>query len=241
MIEGCRMEFYDLCVQVEDLEEVINFGEKLGFSGIGISHRFEDKKSLDDFIDEVEKKRKDTELDLVISCEIGEENESDMKSKVGKVRQKAEVVIVQGGDFEVNKAAVRDSRVDILAHPEYRRKDSGMDHKTTRMASTNDVAIGFVLHPLTKTYGKVRSHILDHMKRNLELCEKYNARPVVMSGARNVYGMKDPRELAALPDVLGSGKNESMEMVSENPIEIVSVNRNKLSGKEKKEGVEEIY
>lgn len=229
------MDFYDLCVhENEDLEECLEVGKRFGFSGLGILHKYEDKEGLDDFLKRI-REREEEGLDLVTGCEINPQSREDLKGKLDKVREKVEIVAISGGNFDINKNAVRDSRVDVLLHPEHKRKDSGMDHKTTRMASKNDVAVGIVLHSLFQTFGKVRSHVLNHMRRNLKLCKEYNTTVVVGSGAKDKYGLRDPRELASLPNVLGRDLNESMEMVSSNPSEIVEENRSKL------EGVEEIY
>lgn len=233
------MDFYDIYVTSEDIKEKIEMAEMLGFSGIGFAKNYGNGNDMDSFIEEIENKRDETDVDLITCCDVDVESTDMLKKIIGKVRQKVEVVLVRGGDFEINKAAVRDSRVDVLLHPEYKRKDRGLDHKLTNSASKNDVSIGIVLHPLLQTYGKLRSHIFKHIRDNLKLCDKYNVPVTVASGARKRTEMRDPRELASVPECLGSEPKKSVNMVSKTPSKMIQRNRKKLDNKIRKKGVEE--
>ncbi len=234
------MDFYDLYLPAEDPEEVVRSAENTEFTGLAIAHKYVDKEGLDGYLEEMDRLDSKVEPDLIRCCVVDAESPEELKKTVGKIRQKVEVVAVDGGDFDINKAAVGDSRVDILLHPEYKRKDSGMDHKTTKMASENDVVVGFVFHNLHQTYGKVRSHVLNHIKKCLKLCEKYDAEFIVTSGAGNKYEMRGPRELSSLLSVLGVEASLAIDSVSSTPKKIVKRNRRKLGGKTKRGGVEEL-
>lgn len=234
------MEFYDLYVPAKDPEEVLESVEDMEFDGVALSHRYENKGLLNDYLEKVDELSRDTSLKLIRCCTLDAETPEELKKRLGKVRQKVDVVAVEGGDFDVNNAAVRDRRVDLLLHPEHKRKDPGMDHKTVKMATENEVAMGFVLHDLHQTYGKIRSHVIGHIKKTVELCQKYDANFVVTSGARDLYELRGPRELASLLKVLGVEPSEAMDSVSSVPRRIVEENRKKLGGKIKKDGVEEI-
>ncbi len=234
------MNFYDLYVPVDDIEEAVETAMKMNFSGIGPAHRYDNKKMLNKYLEEMDNLGGDLDIDLVRCCEIKADNPRDMKNKIGKTRQKVDVILVKGGNFDINTAATRDRRVDILLHPEHRRKDTGMDHKTAKMAAEKNVTIGFVMHDLHQTYGKVRSHVINHIRKSIELCEKYGVQFIVVSGARDIYGMRGPRELASLPKVLGVDPSKAMDTVSTVPHKIVKNNRKKLGGRIKKGGVERL-
>ncbi len=234
------MDFYDLYIPTDNAQKVLESAEEMDLDGIGIAHEYESKEELNRYLDGIDKLSKDTEMKLIRSCVIDAESPEELKKTVGKVRQKVDVVAVDGGDFDINSAAVRDRRIDVLLHPEYKRKDRGMDHKTMKMAAKNEVCLGFVLHDLHQTYGKVRSHVLRHMKNNIELCEKYGTEFLITSGARDVYELRGPRDLASLPKVLGVKASKAMDSVSSVPKKIVKENRKKLAGEIKKEGIEEV-
>lgn len=235
-----NMEFYDLYAPAEDPKGVLKSAETMEFDGIGLSHKYEKKKLLNEYLEKMDELSKDTDINLIRCCTIEPGTPDGLKKELGKVRQKVDLVAVDGGNFDINKKAVRDRRVDILLHPEYKRKDSGMDHKTAKMAAENEVAIGFVLHDLHQTYGKVRSHVMSHIKKTTELCEKYGADFVVTSGARDIYELRGARDMASLLKVIGVGTSKAMDSVSSVPRRIVEENRKKLGGKIKKEGVEKL-
>ncbi|MFP4116513.1 MAG: RNase P subunit p30 family protein [Candidatus Aenigmatarchaeota archaeon] len=234
------MDFYDLYIPTENAQKVLESAEDMKFEGLGIAHRYKDREGLSKYLNAMDKLSKESDIKLVRSCVIDEKSPGRMKKAIGKVRQKVDVVAVDGGNFDINNAAVRDRRVDILLHPEHKRKDAGMDHKTVKIAAKNEVALGFVLHDLHQTYGKVRSHVLRHMKKNFELCERYSTKFLVTSGAHDVYELRAPRDLASLPKVLGVSTSKAIDSVSSVPKRIVKENRKKLAGDIKKEGVEEV-
>ncbi len=233
------MEFYDLYVPGEDYDEIIETACEMGFHGIGLTHRYENKDLLNRYLEDMDEIGRE-DIDIVRCCEINAKTAEEMKRAVGKVRQRVDIVEVVGGNFDINATAAKDRRVDILLHPEYKRKDPGMDHKTTKMAAKNEVTVGFVLHDLQHTYGKVRSHVINHIKKSIGLCKKYEAEFIVTSGAKNIYGLRSPRDLASLLQVLGIGSSESMDAISTIPKKIVRKNRKKLGGKIKRGGVEEV-
>ncbi|MFP4045892.1 MAG: RNase P subunit p30 family protein [Candidatus Aenigmatarchaeota archaeon] len=232
------MDFYDLHVDEREAERMVGIAEKLGFTGLGITHIYDGTGKLNTFLDKTEGLK--SEVDVISCCLIKPDSPEEMKKEVTKVRQKVEVVMIDGGDFDINRAAVQDSRIDVLLHPEYKRKDRGLDHKTTKMAANNDVAIGFVFHDLLQTYGKVRSHIFDHMKSNLDLCERFDVEVLVVSGAKKPLEMRDPKQLASLLQTLGFESSQALLSVSGTPKRIVRKNRSKLSGKTVKKGLEQV-
>ncbi|PSH02465.1 MAG: hypothetical protein BRC26_00400, partial [Nanohaloarchaea archaeon QH_8_44_6] len=152
----------------------------------------------------------------------------ELKKKIDKNRQDADVLVFKGGDKELNRKAAGDTRIDILLHPEKGRKDSGIDHVLAEEAAENNVAIGFDFKQLEKSQ-KSRTHILKHWRRNLKLCEKYSTPYIITSGATKKYGIRPPRELAAIIESLGY---DGQKAVSDHP---------KNRGKSRKNRKRQIY
>lgn len=224
----------------DSVKRVAEAAKRMELSGLGVAHEYEGKEGLTEYLGLMDRIDKEVAVDLVRCCAISSEDPGNLKKDIGKVRQKVELVAVKGGEFEINKAAAEDSRVDLLLHPEYKRKDPGMDHKTTKMAAENDVTVCFVFHDLHQTYGKVRSHVFNHIKKSIELCQKYDAEFMVSSGARDEYGLRGGRDLASLLMVLGVETREAINSVTSIPENIVEENRSKLKGKVKRGGVREL-
>ena len=117
----------------------------------------------------------------------------------------------------------------MLCSPERGRKDSGLDHICVRSASENNVAIEINFNEVLNS--KNRSQSLSFLRRNIYLCNKYNAKIITTSGAKSIWEMRSPRELASLTNLLGLDIKSAIDSVSSVPEEIINTNREKISGK----------
>ncbi|MBI4017960.1 MAG: hypothetical protein HY366_03375 [Candidatus Aenigmarchaeota archaeon] len=232
------MKFYDLHVRTQNLEKTIETARTLEFSGLGITATHHDFDAFRELRKRLREASQKSGIDLVPCVEIQAESIKTLKRALAKYREVAELVIVAGGDYAINRAAAEDGRVDVLAHPEFKRVDSGIDHIVAKSAAQNGVALELNLGELLATYKRVRAHVLGHMERNIMLAKKFNAPIVITSGAADEWGMRDPRELAALGQMLGLTLEESMRAVSDACVARVESNRRKLAGKIIYKGVE---
>lgn len=218
-------EFYDIDVQTaqsagdQDIEAVMQRAERLGFDGIVISDYVATEDDIVPVRNAVE--QVDTDLDVRVGAKVRADSPGDLNDMVRMVRDQVDVVVVHGGDVAVNKAACGDTRVDVLAHPELDRKDSGLDHVAVKQAADNQVAIELNVRQLLESRGKVRSHIFKHMRRNIKLCDKFDAAMVTASGATSVHQLRAPRELASIPRILGMDLKQSFATVSTIPVQIL--------------------
>ncbi len=215
------MEFYDLNIKLESLEEmdsVIETARMLGYSGIGLVEKY---ANLDRFKKIEEKARSVKDFKIIAGIEVKADGVKELKRMISKAKRFSDFVIVSGGEYKINRAASEDSRVSILSHPEYKRSDSGVDHVVSRFASENKVVIEIDFHEILETFRKVRSFVLNHMRLNTELAKKYGAQIVITSCARSKWDMRDPRELAAIGQILGMSLEDSMNSVSKVPKSII--------------------
>lgn len=218
-------QFYDLDVQSEvssgddSVEDLAERAEKLGFTGIAVSDYVAEESDIDRIAQVIEEA--EASIDIHIGAKLKPEDAEDLGDMIGRFREEVEVMVVHGGDEAVNRAATGDARVDVLAHPEKGRKDSGMDHVMVKQAAENKVAVQVNLSQLLGTYGKVRSHVLSHMRRNVKFCDHFDAPLIASSGAGSVWGMRAPREMASFPRVLGLDLEDSFDTVSSTPRRIL--------------------
>ena len=221
------MKFYDLHVHVNDpdkIDEIVEMAQRLGFYGIGLTvTTLEELKKLKETI-----KKVNTNIDLITSVEIIASGTRDLKRKVSKFRKMAEVIIVYGGEYNINRIAAEDERVDIISHPEHKRKDSGIDEIIARSAKERNVAIEINFNEILETYRKIRSHVFNHMMKNISICKKHDTMMVISSDAKSHWEMRDPRELSSIGQILGMDLKESIDAVSTIPEFIVESNRRKL-------------
>ncbi len=222
------MDFYDLDVHTSlsigenPIEEMALVAKRLGFSGIGVVRYYTGH------LDELPKV---DGIDVINSVMIKAGKAEELNGLAEKVRNKSEILMVHGGDYDVNRAACENSLIDVLCHPELGRKDSGLDHICARAAHDNDVAIEINFRELLESYKKNRVYVLSSMKKNIELCKKYETRIVTSSSAVTKWGLRSGRELASIAHLLGLELGMAIETTSTVPEAIVKANREKLSGK----------
>lgn len=219
--------YYDLHVHTNlsigenTVEEMADMAKRLGLVGIGIVRYYPAKGELP-AIDG---------LDIVSSVMLKASMPDELSSLAEKARPKAEILMVHGGNYDINRAACENSLVDVLCHPELGRKDSGLDHICVRAAHDNRVAIEVNFREVLESYKRNRIYILSAMKKNIELCRKYETRIITSSSAVTKWGMRSGRELAAIAHLLGLELGKSIETTSAVPEQIVRENREKLAGK----------
>jgi len=203
-------------------EEMVAFAKRLGIDGLGIATYY---SSSVEIVPKLER------VDTVSCVIIKADNANDVDKIARKIRNKVEVLMVHGGDYDVNRAACESSLIDVLCHPELGRKDSGMDHICMRAAAENNVAIEINFREILESYKRKRIYVLSAIKKNVKLAKKYGTKIVTTSGAVNKWGLRSCRDLVAFAYLLGLDLGEAIATTSTTPEEIIRVNRQKLAGK----------
>ncbi|MDY6770449.1 MAG: RNase P subunit p30 family protein [Candidatus Nanohaloarchaea archaeon] len=234
--------FHDLNIQSalssgdDPPEEIAARAETLELNRIAISDYLTDHEHYEELaskIDDIE-----TDVDIHTGVKIRADDPKELNDKISAFRDRVDVVLVHGGDVPINRAACEDGRVDILAHPEFKRKDSGIDHVLAKKAASNRVAIELNFKSVLKTYGKLRSQIMNHMQRNIRLAEKYNAPMVLCSGARRVEEMRHPRDMAGFANCMGLDLSDAFDLVEKHPRQIIQRVEEAHSDEQVRPGVE---
>jgi ribonuclease P/MRP protein subunit RPP1 len=222
------MPFYDLHVHTtlsigeNSVDEVIDMARKLGLSGLGIVRYYTGR---------IEKMPEKKDIDLVSAVIIKPDSKEELDATAKKIRNKVEVLMVHGGNYDVNRAACENSMVDVLCHPELGRRDSGLDHICVKAAQENNVAIEINFREILESYKRQRIYVISSMMKNIKLCRKYNTNVITTSGAITKWGMRGGRELAAITHLLGLDLGDAISSLSTLPMEITGKNREKLANK----------
>jgi len=212
--------FYDLHFHGD--ERVIKEAERLGYAGIGLTRYFEDFNS--EFLKQFDILESTSNVILKKSVEISCKNPEELRKKVQKSRKKADILIVQGGDLKINRAACEDQRVDILSQPYRSRRDSGINHVLARKAAENSVAIEINLKILLKTNLRYRYRILSQFRHIIELQRKFKFPLIITSGATSKYDLITPQDITALSKCYQMSFKESFDAISKIPQEIIETN-----------------
>jgi ribonuclease P/MRP protein subunit RPP1 len=140
-------------------------------------------------------------IDVVDAVEIDVDGPTSASGAVGNYRSDRTVVALVGGDDALNRFAVEEPRVDVLARP----MDGGGDfnHVLAKAARDNDVHVEFDLGPLLRATGGKRVRALADLRKLREIVTYYDAPHVVSANARSHLGLRAPRELVAAAEAVG--------------------------------------
>jgi ribonuclease P/MRP protein subunit RPP1 len=172
---------------------------------------------------------------IISGVEIVVDKISGLKKKIRDYRSKVDVLLVHGGDPKINRAALENSDVDVLAHP-----SRYINHVLAKSAAENEVAIEFNLDALIYARGISRVKALSALQTNLKLARKFGVLMVLTTGARSKYDLRAPREMIALAGLFGMSEDEAIEALSKTPWSIIMRNRKKRQQGYIMEGVEVI-
>ncbi len=217
--------FYDLHVRFsENWEEIIKRAEYIGLSGVCLV--VSSKEDLRNYFNVVKEIKKNTSLDVVEGILIEEENDNIVKF-AKKYRKEFELVLVKGGDYEINRSACSCEYVDILSVPGQGRKDSGIDHICLRDAKEKGVLIELKFNELLRAQGMDKIREIKKMKEIIRLCTKMKAHFIVNSGAENKWELRQGRDLSSLSYCLGANQEEAL--YSDYAEKLIQKNREKIS------------
>ena len=228
--------FYDLHVHTSlsigenSVEDMAVMGKRLGLTGIGVVRYYAGSMTELPQVDGI---------DIIPAIMLKASNANELNTLAEKARNRTELLMVHGGDYDVNRAACENPLIDVVCHPELGRKDSGLDHICIRAAHDNNVAIEVNFREVLESYKRNRVYVLSSIRKNIELCRKYETPIVTSSSAVTKWGMRSGRELAALSHILGLELGKAIDTTSVIPERIIQHNREKLSGK-RTEGVREV-
>ena len=222
------MKFYDLHVHSEfsegesSIEEIAERAKILGYSGICFAEYFKNFKK----IKELKKKLNDVSKRVGIEIYLGfEARDSYELSKLAKKRKEFDILLVRGGELNLNRKAVETKEVDVLTHPEFGRKDSGLNHVMARLANENNVAIEINFREIVSLSKTSRSLLLKNIQRNIMLCRKYGTPLILSSGAISHWHLKDPKVLISMACVLGLEIKEAKNALSQVPGKIIQISK----------------
>ena len=142
-------------------------------------------------------------IDVVDAVEIRAEDPSRASGYVGSHRESATVVAVHGGTNALNRFAVEQAAVDVLAHP--MAGDGDFNHVLAKTAAHNGVRVELSLRPVLRSAGGERVRALRDLRKLWDLLSEYDAPYVVSADPRSRAQLRAPRDLAALGAVVGLG------------------------------------
>ncbi|MCU4925101.1 ribonuclease P [Halobacteria archaeon AArc-dxtr1] len=140
-------------------------------------------------------------IDVVDGIEVRADDRQQASGAVGNARHSHTIVTVNGGTPSLNRFAVENEMVDVLAAP---MADSGdVNHVLAKAAVENGVCFEFDLGPVLRRSGGRRVRAIQSLRKLREIVDYYDAPYVVSARARSHLELRAPRELVAVGEAVG--------------------------------------
>ncbi|MFC7020659.1 MULTISPECIES: RNase P subunit p30 family protein [Haloarcula] len=140
-------------------------------------------------------------IDVVAGIEVRAEDPSRASGLVGNARSSETLVAVHGGDVRMNRFAVEQPAVDVLAHP--MRGDGDFNHVLAAAAADNGVRVEFSLARVLRAEGGSRVRAIQDLRKLRELVADADAPYVVSADPFTHLQLRAPRELVAVGEAVG--------------------------------------
>jgi len=224
------MRFYDLHLKGRNFQEdhqLLKEAQRLGYSGASITYPDKSYENAQETFKRLRREFRGFEVARGVS--ISAETPRQLKRKVQRFREKADVILVEGGDAKINRAACEDIKVDILSKPYKGRRDPGINHILARTAAENNVAIELNTGDIINSYLKVRVKIFEYLREIIKLQRKFKFPIIIASGATTTYDLRTPRDLIALFKCINIKEEKIIEALSTIPESILKFNKERDS------------
>lgn len=224
------MVFYDLHVHsafsegTSSIEQLASTAKILGYGGICFAEYYKGEEHIKKIGAELQRVKEKVGIEVFLGFEA--RNPKELNALADK-RRKFDVLLAEGGSADFNREAVQTPEVDILTHPEFERYDSGLNHVMMKLAAKNQVAVEINFRQILINSKKSRSRILQSMRSNISLAEKFGAPVIICSGAVSHWEMRDPLSLASFASCLGMRLESATALISKAPERIVREAQNR--------------
>lgn len=142
-----------------------------------------------------------TGVDVVPAVEIVADDPPSASGSVGNFRPDFPLVLVRGGTNALNRFAVEQDRVDVLARP--MADDGDFNHVLAKAARDHGTRVEFDFGPVLRESGGTRVRALKGLRKLRELVTQYDAPFVVSARPTSHLELRSPRELVAVGEEAG--------------------------------------
>ena len=167
-----------------------------GFEGVVVRTPSADRAAYDP-----ERITEEYGIDVVEGVAIPADDPQQASGAIGTHRSSSTIVTVEGGSTALNRFAVENDKVDVLAGPMAGQGD--INHVLVKAAVENGVRLEFDLSMVLRSTGGRRVRTLQSLRKLSEIVDYYDAPYVVSAAPASHLELRAPRELVALGEQIG--------------------------------------
>lgn len=167
-----------------------------GFDGVVVRNHGDQRADYDAAATAAE-----TGVDVVRGIEVVADGPEQASGYLGNYRPDYTVLAVHGGTTAMNRFAVEQPKVDVLAHPT--TGDGDVNHVLAAEAARNAVHLELNLRPVLREAGGTRVRAIGDLRKLWDLIEDADAPFVVTADPRSHLDLRATRELRAVGEEIG--------------------------------------
>jgi len=143
----------------------------------------------------------ETGIDVVEGIELRSDDRAQLSGLVSQYRDQRTLLVIHGGDDDINRFACEEPMVDVLAHP--MAGDGDVNHILAKAAAHNSVHVEFDLSPVVTADGGTRVRALRDLRKLRDIVDYYDTPYVVSLNADSHLALRAPREVIAVATQAG--------------------------------------
>ncbi len=218
-----------LRVPINDLSQTENMiikSSELGYQLVGIPfpanvHR--------DLINKIKKICNKYGIDSVIRTNLSPYNSSKLLKDLRNFRRKFEIIGVRCTTKDIARQAAKDRRVDLLQFSITNLRQRFFDKQEAELSSQALSSIELELAPILQLTSFSRIRLLSILRKEVYLAKKSNVPIILSSGATDKNFLRNPYDYSAMAILFDLDLGSGLKGFSENALQIIERNREKLS------------
>lgn len=218
-----------LRVPINDLSQTENMiirSSELGYQLVGIPF----PANVDrDLINKIKKICNKYGIDSVIRTNLSPYNSSKLLKDLRNFRRKFEIIGVRCTTKDIARQAAKDRRVDLLQFSITNLRQRFFDKQEAELSSQALSSIELELAPILQLTSFSRIRLLSILRKEVYLAKKSNVPIILSSGATDKNFLRNPYDYSAMAILFDLDLGSALKGFSENALQIIERNREKLS------------
>jgi RNase P/RNase MRP subunit p30 len=209
------MRTYDLDVRLtqrqsdSNIKQFLNLVRELEYAGFAL----ESSRPLG-------QKFHDKALDIIQRVTIAPRSATRLRSHVKNQRNQADLLVIHGRTKPVWLSAAEIPEVDMIMLQDL-DDFTIIDSQISRALANNDKPVEICLQKLLSNKGPARSRLMRVMKNAIDHLLRAKCNLILTSGTTDYWGLRAPRDLAALGYLASIPETEAKNAILQRPLELI--------------------